>query len=46
MQEIKPDKEKELDDREKWEAFKDLMFAVGFLIGCILAAIIYFVLRG
>lgn len=46
MQEIKPDEEKELDNREKWEAFYDLMFAVGFLVGCILAVIIYFVLRG
>jgi hypothetical protein len=46
MQEIKPDKEKELEDRERWEAFKDLMFAVGFLAGCILAVIIYLVLRG
>lgn len=46
MQEIKPDKEKEMESKEKWEAFCDVMFAVGFLAGCILAVIIYFVLRG
>ncbi len=46
MQEIKPDEERKTDGDEKWEAFCDMMFAVGFLAGCILAVIIYFVLRG